>query len=306
MATQDLDLTTLRLFVAVCDARNIAHAAEREHLVGSAISKRIAQLEQQLGTTLLVRKRHGVAPTPAGETLLEYARAMLANARRVEQAMSAYASGVRGQVRLLATASVMAEALANDVVSFMQQPAHADIRVDIEERFSPDVIRGVRDGVASVGICWNAIDFQGLESRPYLRDHLGVVVHASHPLASRQQVAFAETLAWEHVSLPETSAMQAMLERAASSHGQRLHSRVMVSNFEASLRVAHAGLAICVAPRELLQETAGTANHRFVALTDPWAERHFSLFFRDESTLSAAARLLVRHLVSAHSFKPVQ
>ena len=62
MATKDLDLTTLRLFVAVCDARNIAHAAEREHLVGSAVSKRMAQLELQMGTPLLVRKRHGVAP----------------------------------------------------------------------------------------------------------------------------------------------------------------------------------------------------------------------------------------------------
>lgn len=300
MATKDLDLTSLRLFVAVCDARNIAHAADREHLVGSAVSKRMAQLELQMGTPLLVRKRHGVAPTPAGETLLEYARAMLASAHRVEQAMAAYASGVRGQVRLLATASVMAEALADDVVAFMQQPAHADIRVDIEERFSPDVIRGVRDGVASVGICWDATDFQGLTSLPYLRDHLGMVVHARHPLARRKHVAFAETLDWEHVSLPATSAVQALLERAAAQHGQRLRTRVMVSNFEAALRVAHAGLAICVVPRELLHGAAGASQLHFIALTDAWAERHFSLCYRDHNALSPAARLLVDHLAARH------
>ena len=62
---RDLDLTSLRLFVAVCETRNIARAAEQQAIVGSAISKRLAALEDTVGTQLLVRRRHGVAPTPA-------------------------------------------------------------------------------------------------------------------------------------------------------------------------------------------------------------------------------------------------
>ena len=42
---RDLDLTTLRLFIVVCETRNIARAAEQANIVGSAISKRLAQLE---------------------------------------------------------------------------------------------------------------------------------------------------------------------------------------------------------------------------------------------------------------------
>ena len=68
---RELDLTTLRLFAAVCDARSIARAAEQANIVGSAISKRLAQLEDTVGTQLLVRRRHGVEPTPAGESLLD-------------------------------------------------------------------------------------------------------------------------------------------------------------------------------------------------------------------------------------------
>ena len=59
----DLDLTSLRLFVIVCETRNIARAAELAHLVPSAISKRIAQLEAVVGNALLERKRRGVVPT---------------------------------------------------------------------------------------------------------------------------------------------------------------------------------------------------------------------------------------------------
>ena len=65
---RDLDLQTLRLFAAVCDQRSIARVAEQESIVGSAISKRLAQLEDTVGTPLLLRKRRGVVPTPAGET----------------------------------------------------------------------------------------------------------------------------------------------------------------------------------------------------------------------------------------------
>ena len=76
---RDLDLQTLRLFAAVCEQRSIARVAEQESIVGSAISKRLAQLEDTVGTPLLLRKRRGVVPTPAGETLLEHARTMLAS-----------------------------------------------------------------------------------------------------------------------------------------------------------------------------------------------------------------------------------
>jgi DNA-binding transcriptional LysR family regulator len=101
----DLDLTTLRLFVSVCETRSIARAGEQASIVGSAISKRLAQLEDAVGTPLLLRKRHGVVPTPAGETLLEHARAMLDSAHRIERDMAAYAGGARGQVRILASVS---------------------------------------------------------------------------------------------------------------------------------------------------------------------------------------------------------
>ena len=79
---RDLDLTTLRLFVSVCETGNIARAGEKASIVGSAISKRLAQLEDTVGTPLLVRKRHGVQPTAAGQTLLEHARTMLDSAAR--------------------------------------------------------------------------------------------------------------------------------------------------------------------------------------------------------------------------------
>jgi DNA-binding transcriptional LysR family regulator len=299
VAMRDLNLTSLRLFVAVCETRNIARAAQQQALVGSAISKRLAALEDSVGTPLLLRRRRGVEPTPAGETLLEHAREMLANLARIERDMAAYAAGVRGQVRILATASAIAESLADDVATFLKQPAHQDIRVDIEERVSTGVVAGVREGHAAVGLCWDAADFAGLHTRPWRSDQLSVVMPKTHPLASHPQLWLAQTLDEEHVNLPPSSAVQLMLQRAAALAGGQLRCRVVVATFDAALRVVRAGLAISVLPAELARPYADVFGLQIVPLADPWARRRFAIASRGDDTLTPAARLLVEHLGTA-------
>ena len=293
---RDLDLTTLRLFVAVCELRSIAAVGLQQAMVGSAISKRLAQLEHQVGTQLLVRKRRGVAPTPAGETLLEHARALLARSALIARDMAGYAQGTRGHVRLLVTASVMAESLADDVAAFLKHPDHGQIQVSLEERVSPEVARGVREGSASVGICWDAADLDGLETQSYRGDHLAICAHASHPVAALERVHFADVLDYEYVNMPALSAVQQMLTRAAAVQGKLLQHRMQVSHFEAALRVVRANLAISVMPAEIAQAFAQTYGLRLVPLADAWARRRFAICYRSEELLSPAARLLVAHL----------
>jgi DNA-binding transcriptional LysR family regulator len=295
---RDLDLTTLRLFVTVCETGNIARAGEKANIVGSAISKRLAQLEEAVGTALLMRKRHGVVPTEAGQALLEHARSMLASAARIERDMGAFAAGVRGQVRILGSASALAEWLPDDVASFLKVPAHRNIQVDLEERVSPEIVRGIRDGAASLGVCWDTADIGPLQSRPYRSDHLTMVVPQRHPLASRRKLRFADTLEWEHVSLPVNSAVQVLMHRAAAQLGLPLRQRIIVSNFEAALRVVRAGLAISVVPREVAQIYAQAYRLKIVPLDEPWAERRFVVLFRERDSLSPAAQLLADHLAN--------
>ncbi len=295
---RDLDLTSLRLFVAVCETRNIARAGEQHHIVASAISKRLAQLEGVVGATLFERRRRGVTPTAAGEILLEHARAMLASADRVARDMAAHGRGVKGQVRVLASVSSIAEFLPDDIGHFLQTPAHQDIRVDIEESISRELVRALREGSAPVGVCWDAADLEGLQTRPYRRDRLAIVAHRSHPIARRRRCSFDETLAFDHVGLPASTAVHTMLARAAAIIGRPLNYRAVVSSFDAALRCVRADLGIAVIPAEVASPLAASFGLRVVPLTDAWAERSFAICFRSEAGLSPAARLLVEHLSS--------
>lgn len=296
---KDLDLTSLRYFVAVCETGNITRAAEQEHVVPSAISKRLAQLEQDLRVPLFERQRRGVSPTAAGETLLEHGRAILSSASRIAQDMASYGAGVRGQVHLLGTVSSIAESLADDVAAFMKLPAHREIQVDIQEAFSRDIVRRVKEGSAAVGILWDATDLQGLQSSPYRSDQLAAVAHESHPLAKRKRCAFEETLAYEHVGLEASSAVNVVLARAAAIAGQRVRYRAQVSNFEAALRVVRANLGISIIPREIAAPHAEAFGLKILPLTDAWAKRRFAICYRDKALLPKASALLVDFLARA-------
>lgn len=296
---RDPDITSLRLFAAVCDARSISRAAESHALVASAVSKRLAALEQTVGTVLLQRRRHGVVPTVAGETLLEHARAVLASVDRIARDMQAYAGGISGHVRLLASASALAESLADDVADFLQQKAHRDIRVDLEERVSQDVVQGIAEGTASLGVCWDAVDKGALHWRNYRTDRLAIVAHPSHPVARRESLLFSEVLGYEQVGLPLASAVQRMLQRAAALAGQPLVYRVLVANFETALKVVRAGLAISVVPAEAAELPARAYGLRVIPLDDAWARRRFGICCRDPRALQPAAAALLEHLERA-------
>lgn len=289
-------MTTLRLFVAVCELRSIARAAEQASIVGSAVSKRLAQMEETIGARLLTRRRHGMEPTAAGESLLEHARLILTSADRITRDIAAFSQGVRGQVRILATASVMAESLADDVAAFLQAPAHHAIEVSVEERVSPEVIKGIKDGVASIGICWDAADLTGLQSRNYRTDHLAIVMHPLHPLAMNETVSLEDTLDYAHVNMPGASALQIMLHRTAALNAKQLKHRISVSNFEAALRVVRANLALSIIPLEVAQPFASTYGLRLFPLKELWAKRNFVICYRDVNHLPAAAKLLVDEL----------
>ncbi len=295
---REIDIKTLRLFVAVCDQRNIARAAQEAHIEPSAISKRIAQLESDLGVPVLSRSRRGVEPTPAGIALLEHARNVLFTMDRIANDVTTFGAGLKGRVSICASASAIAEALLDDIASFMREPANANIDVDVEERLSADLVRQLREGTAMVGVCWDNIDVQGLETRSYRNDQLGLAVHRDHPLAQYESVRFDQTLDYKHVGLPPATAVHTMLKRAAAAAGRTLSYRVIVSSFDATFRVVAAGLGISVVPIEVSTTYSSVLGVRVIPLTDEWAQRRFIVCCKDFESLQPAAQRMVEYLAT--------
>lgn len=297
MAAPTFDPVTLRLFVAVCEERNIARAAEREAIVASAVSKRIAAVEADIGAALLVRGRRGIEPTAAGQTLLRQAREVLSSMARMHAELSDFATGAQGSVRVVASPSVLAERLADDIGAFLKR--HPKVRVSLDERTSPEIVKSVREGAAELGVLWDRSEFSGLATLPYRRDRLCLAAPLGHALAKRRRIAYADALPHVTVAVAPGGMMDRLLQREAARLGATLVNRIQVSSMDAAARIVAAGLGPAILPREAVEMHAAGRSLALVPLTDAWAERRFVVCLRGDGAASAATRLLAEALRAA-------
>ncbi len=290
------DPLSLRIFIAICEERSLGDAAHRENLTNSAVSKRLAALEEQIGAPLLERSRRGIRLTPAGEALLPAARSLLQSMGHIQARMSEYAGDVHGHVRVAATLSAVASFLPPDIAAFTRQ--HSTVRVNLDERWSPEVVRSVAEGSAELGIHWDAIPAPDLQLVPYRVDRLVVIAHKSHPLAQRKRVSFAETLEYDYAVMKGGSIVQLTQQRLAVDAGAPLKSCAQVSTFDAACRIVAANLAVAIVPRESSLPLIKALGLKALTLTDEWATRRFVICFRDRAALTVPARLLLDTLSS--------
>ncbi|MDI1272708.1 LysR family transcriptional regulator [Polaromonas sp.] len=291
-----MDLTSLQLFVAVCELGSIGKAAEREFIAASAVSKRLSDLEAALDTPLLYRHTRGVDLTPAGQSLLHHARSVLFSLEKMQGELSEYAAGVRGHVRVHASISAIVQFLPEDLGTFISQ--HPEVKIDLEEHLSTEVVRAVQEGAADLGICNTADGIGQLQTLHYRQDRLVMIVPRGHVLGRQDSIAFADSLDFDHVGLHSNSSIYLAMRDAAAQAGRTIKLRIHVTGLDAMCRMIHNGLGVGVMPQRAFELMHGVGELESVALTDAWASRQIALVARDFSSLPVTARLLVDHLTA--------
>ena len=303
-----IDLTSLQLFVAVCELGSIGKAAERECIAASAVSKRLSELEATLGTSLLYRHTRGVDLTPAGESLLHHARSVLFSLEKMQSELSEYADGVRGHVRVHASISAIVQFLPEDLGAFTRE--HSGIKIDLEEHLSTEVVRAVQEGAADLGICNTADGTGDLQTRPYRTDRLVLIVPRGHALGAKGAIKFESALDYDQVGLHSNSSIYLAMREAAARLGRTIRLRIHVTGLDAMCRMIHNGLGVGVMPQRAFELMHGPATETgeliALPLLDAWAERQIQLVARDFSTLPLTARLLVDHLTKPLGQSPVR
>jgi DNA-binding transcriptional LysR family regulator len=288
------DLADLSLFRHVADAGSITRGAERAHLALAAASTRIRRMEDALGVKLLTRGRQGVAPTQAGRTLLQHARAILRESERLHEDLSAYVGGRAGQIRVLSNTNALTEFLPEALGSFLA--AHPNISVDLEERLSDEIVGLLAEDVADLGIVAGTVDTGTLETYPFRRDRFVLAVAKSDPLARRTKVSFADVLDRDFVGLDRASALQRFLAGKAVRIGRPLRLRVQLRSFDAVCRMVECKVGIGIVPETTARRVAKTVQIAVVPLSDPWAVRDLTICIRKLAELPLYARQLVEHL----------
>lgn len=292
-----IDIPALSLFVAAVEDKSLSRAAEREHIVTSAASKRIIELERQLGVVLLHRHGRGVEPTPAGAMLYQRARSILRGVRLAEEAVAEFAPTGTAKIRLTANRSTMLRFIP--VVISRYLACTPDTRVDLVERLSFDIPRLVIEGEADVGVYHAVRPAPGLTSWPYISDRVVLVVPHGHALASHAALRLEEAVDHDFIGYFPRHSFEAFMELAEQSLSRPLNVRVQVTSFEARCTLVREGVGLAVMPEQGARLHAAAMGLTCLPLQDEWATRQYYLCVRDGGALKAPVADLVEHLLQA-------
>src|SRR6185503_3145897 len=265
------DLQSLRIFLTACEMRSMSRAAEHLNLALSAASRRVSILEQEVGAPLIVRRSHGIEPTAAGVTVMNYARDVLRLGEKLRISLDEHRLGVRGYVRVSASSSVLVQRLARDLSVFVRD--NPEIRLDLQEQPSELTMAAVLNKKVDIGIIVRDAPVEGLRVIDYSGDTLAVALPKSHPLAQRASLKFVDILDEDLVALEGGTATNRLLSSRASAASRPMKVRVQVRSFEVMCLLIREGLGIGILPELAAKPLTQALDIRVVKLDEVWAWR---------------------------------
>jgi DNA-binding transcriptional LysR family regulator len=146
-----MDMQRLRYFVAVAEERHITRAAARLGMAQPPLSQQIRILETDLGTRLFDRLPRGVALTPAGDALLEDARALLDAADRARRRAQRIGAGEEGELAVGLTTSAALHPFVPRLLRAFHD-AHPAISYDLHESNAAELTEAVLADRLAFGI----------------------------------------------------------------------------------------------------------------------------------------------------------
>jgi DNA-binding transcriptional LysR family regulator len=243
-----VDLRHLQTFVAVAEEQSFSRAADRLHVVQSAVSATVRNLEREWGVTLFRRTTHQVRLSDAGRELLPEARAALAAAAAVEDAVDEVRGGLRGTLRLgimQATLGPGGISVASAISAFRAE--HPGVAVTVRQGGSADQADRVRSGeldVAFVGLPDGRLP--GLELTLLVEPPLRFACPTGHRLAGRASVTLDELAGEPFADLPPAWGIRIANDRSFVAAGAHRSIAYEINDVATVVDFVRSGLAVAI------------------------------------------------------------
>jgi LysR family pca operon transcriptional activator len=295
MTGSSISLRHVRVFLEIVSQRSLRRAAGALHITESAVSKSLRELEQELGTKLLIRDRRGVVATPAGEKFLAHASLAAANfARAIHEASGS--DTARARVRVGALPAAAGSLLPRAVHAFME--SHPEVDVGVYSGSYEDLVARLRRGEVDM-IVGRMItrDTTGLSFEPLYEEQILAVVRASHPLAQADKVDLNQLMTHPILLPVSTSSVRVAVDDFLYTADGRRGAVIVESSSNTFARsYVHANDAVWFVPHGVVALDLEMGWLTALPLAGQMLHSTIGITRQSEQTLHGAAALLARAL----------
>ena len=242
-------LRQLRTFEAVARLRSFSRAAEEMHVTQPTVSKQIRLLNAQVGLPLLEQLGKKVFLTQAGEELYATCADWLDTWGRFEQTIASLKGLKQGRLKISAVTTTK-YFMPRILGPFCARYPDIDIALEVvnRDRLLERLARN-QDDVYVMGVPPEGLD---TESEPFMENPLVVVAPATHPMAGRKGIPFAELAQEPFLVREQGSGTRMTMERMFQARETRLRIRMELGSNEAIKQAVAGGLGLAILSRSTL------------------------------------------------------
>ncbi len=285
-----MDIAALKAFAAVAEAESFSQAAERLFLTQPAVSKRVSQLEAEIGNRLFDRIGRRVSLTEAGRILLPRARRLLIEVDDSLRALSNLGVTAGGTLRFATSHHIGLHRLPPALKQFSQ--TLPGVRLDLAFMDSEAACRAVEHGDIEFGIVTLPLSpIQNLETISVWHDPLSVVIAKTHPLCRKKRATLAD-LSQHPAILPAPNTFTRQIAERAFAALQLELDVVLSTNYLETIKMlVSVGIGWSVLPETMIDDQI-----RQVRVKELNLQRTLGVVLHRDRTLSNAARRLIAML----------
>ena len=281
-----MELSELHVFLTVAAERSFSRAAAKLHRTQPAVSQAIRRLEEELGERLFDRSSKQGALTEAGRVLREYAQRLARLSEEAELAVRELKDLRRGRVLIGAN-----EAAVHAILALIGRfrAGHPHIQVDVRRVPSRQVGVEVLQGSLDFGVVTFTPAERGLAALSIGPDELVMLMHPSHPLASRKEVTMAEFGKETVIAHNDPSPARERVLRAFEAKHAPINIQIALPSLEAIKRAVEMKMGVALLPRRCALSEISHGQLAAVRMPQVKIPRHIRLVYRKPGEMSHAA-----------------
>ncbi|MFD1217731.1 transcriptional regulator CynR [Microbulbifer celer] len=278
----------IQYFLAVAEHLSFTRAAAALHVSQPALSQQVRQLEESLDAQLFDRSGRTTRLTDAGEVYLRYARRAAQELQEAKRAIHDVSDLSRGSLRVAVTPTFTTYLVGPLVEAFHGR--YPSITMDVREVSQERMEELLLADLLDVGIAFEDVQAQDIETSPLLVETLALVVNNRHPLAKAQSIGLEALSAQSLVLLGTEFATREQIDRFCQQNG--IHPQVRM---EANAISAVTEIVRRTPLSTLLPTPIAHAHEGLVALAlDPVRLQRTAVLLRRKGAYqSAAARAFI-------------
>lgn len=285
-----MELRQIEHFVAVAGELSFTRAAERVHVVQSALSTSVAKLERELGVQLFDRSRQQITLTAAGERFRMHALDVLRTARAAAESVTEFRGALSGTVTFGSLISFGPLDVAGALGDFHRAHPHVRLRLRLHQSGASAYLSALVEGSLDLALVSMPDRFPAqLDLQMLFEDPMNFVCRPDHALAAAKRLDIGELAAEELVGFPPDFGLRRLLDDAFHAAGVHARTRYEVpAGFAAIAELVGNGLGTTFMPRS---EARRFPDLTAVELVDPVLWRVYLASPRAEQMTPATARL---------------